>query len=521
MPAHVIVVDRRSEFPWQAPGRIVVEAREMVSDGGSSLPASARVINLCRDLSYLSLGYYVSLLAQARAQKIIPSVEVMLDLHWKRLLRIALPEVDALVCRLPLTPPQAQAGDTLRVPILFGTVAEPGLAPVARRVFELFRCPILMLELKYRRGWSIASIRPGSLRDLTPDRHPDFVAALDRYTRAAWKGLRAQPGARFAVAVLHAPEDPLPPSNARALEKFVRAGARMGLEVEPITRADYGRLAEFDALLIRETTALDNHTYRFAKKAESEGIAVIDDPHAILTCTNKIFLAEALRANGVPAPRTLIVDRRRLARVERLLGFPVVLKVPDGSFSRGVFKAHDATELRRIAERMFRDTDLIIAQEYMRTEFDWRVGVLDGQPLFVCQYYMARDHWQIVKHGGPRGQEEGRARTFAVEAAPAEVIRIATEAAGLIGDGLFGVDLKENERGIFVVEINDNPNIDAGVEDAVLRDGLYAAILKALVRRIDRRARHGAGQAAQPGDLAPRAAATRGAPSIRLEEEQT
>jgi glutathione synthase/RimK-type ligase-like ATP-grasp enzyme len=170
---------------------------------------------------------------------------------------------------------------------------------------------------------------------------------------------------------------------------------------------------------------------------------------------------------------------------------------------------------------MFRDTDLIIAQEYMRTEFDWRVGVLDGQPLFVCQYYMARDHWQIVKHGGPRGQEEGRARTFAVEAAPAEVIRIATEAAGLIGDGLFGVDLKENERGIFVVEINDNPNIDAGVEDAVLRDGLYAAILKALVRRIDRRARHGAGQAAQPGDLAPRAAATRGAPSIRLEEEQT
>ena len=55
---------------------------------------------------------------------------------------------------------------------------------------------------------------------------------------------------------------------------------------------------------------------------------------------------------------------------------------------------------------MFEDTDLLLAQKFMPTDFDWRVGVLDGEPLFVCQYQMAQGHWQIIKHG-PNGAEEG------------------------------------------------------------------------------------------------------------------
>ena len=195
----------------------------------------------------------------------------------------------------------------------------------------------------------------------------------------------------------------------------------------------------------------------------------------------------------MPCPRTLILDRRRIGRIERELGFPAVIKIPDGSFSRGVFKATNAAELAGIAERMFKDTDLIIAQEYMATAFDWRVGVLDRKPLFVCQYFMARDHWQIVKHGRRRrGAGRGRrANARASRRRHREVVEVATRAASLIGSGLYGVDLKETERGVFVVEINDNPNIDAGVEDAVLKDELYRAILASLVRRLEKRMQPG------------------------------
>lgn len=526
MPSHVVVVDRRSDFPWAAPDRLVVTAREFVGERARRLPASARVINLCRDLSYLSLGYYSSLLAEARGQKVIPSVEVMLDLHWKRLLRIALPQVNELASRTLRAAPATQP--PFAVTIFFGTPDDRRLAIAARRIFELFRCPLLRVHLRHKNGWVIDSIEPIAIGEIAAEQLPLFVDALDRYTRAAWRSQRAAVPARWSLAILHDPKEMLPPSNTRALERFVRAGAHLGCDVELITRADYSRLAEFDALLIRETTALDHHTYRFAKKAESEGMPVIDDPRSILKCTNKIYLAELLQAHGIPAPRTLILDRRSIGRIERELGFPAVLKIPDGSFSRGVFKVTGEGDLAPIAEGMFKDTDLIIAQEYMATAFDWRVGVLDRKPLFICQYFMARDHWQIVKHGlAGEEPEEGGARTLSVADTPPNVIETATRAASLIGSGLYGVDLKQNERGVFVVEINDNPNIDAGVEDAVLKDDLYRAILASLVQRLEKRmqpgrSRNGGALPGSPLDPAPRgrndpiAART---PSLPLQED--
>jgi glutathione synthase/RimK-type ligase-like ATP-grasp enzyme len=38
---------------------------------------------------------------------------------------------------------------------------------------------------------------------------------------------------------------------------------------------------------------------------------------------------------------------------------------------------------------------------------------------------------------------------------------------------------------VFIIEINDNPNIDAGVEDKVLKGGLYAKIMGEFIRRIE------------------------------------
>ncbi len=485
MAQHIVVVDRRRDFPWLRRDLRVVTARDFVTESARRLPASARVINLCRDYSYMSLGYYCSLLAEGRGQKVIPSVEVMLDLHWKRLLRIALPEVNELVRRTFQAAPDEQPG--FKVTIFFGVPDDPRLTAAARRIFDLFRCPLLQVELRPRNRWEIVEVRPMSIREVRPDQVARFTEALERYTRAVWRSQKAAPPARYSVAVLHDPADQLPPSDRRALAKFVRAGAYLGVDVELITRADYGRLLEFDALLIRETTALDNHTYRFARKAESEGLAVIDDPGSILKCTNKIYLAELLQANGVPAPRTLILDRRRIGRIERELGFPAVIKIPDGAFSRGVYKVANHAELEAILDNVFDTSDLVIAQEFVPTPFDWRVGVLAGKPLFVCQYFMARKHWQIVKHGGEKGPEAGGVKAWAVDAAPASVVEIGTRAARLIGDGLYGVDLKETANGVVVIEVNDNPNIDAGIEDAVLKDDLYRLVIQDLVRRIEHR----------------------------------
>jgi glutathione synthase/RimK-type ligase-like ATP-grasp enzyme len=103
---------------------------------------------------------------------------------------------------------------------------------------------------------------------------------------------------------------------------------------------------------------------------------------------------------------------------------------------------------------------------------------------------MAGKHWQIIDHSG-KGRKEGGADTLPLEAAPARVVHTALKAANLIGDGLYGVDLKETARGVLVIEVNDNPNIDAGVEDRVAGEALYRSVIGEMVRRLDSRARSG------------------------------
>ena len=51
------------------------------------------------------------------------------------------------------------------------------------------------------------------------------------------------------------------------MRAFARAGRELDIDVVRIDRNDYGRIAEFDALFIRETTYVDHPTYRFARRA--------------------------------------------------------------------------------------------------------------------------------------------------------------------------------------------------------------------------------------------------------------
>lgn len=65
--------------------------------------------------------------------------------------------------------------------------------------------------------------------------------------------------------------------------------------------------------------------------------------------------------------------------------------------------------------------------------------------------------------------------------------KLAVETARLIGQGLYGVDLKQTGNRVLVIEVNDNPNLDAGIEDAVLGDELYRRVLLAFVQRLERK----------------------------------
>ena len=113
--------------------------------------------------------------------------------------------------------------------------------------------------------------------------------------------------------------------------------------------------------------------------------------------------------------------------------------------------------------------------------------MLDRRVLFVCKYFMAPGHWQVHKYEG-ENHSEGKTAALSIGEAPSVVVDTALRAANLIGDGLYGVDLKLVGERCYVIEINDNPSIEAGNEDQVLKDALYREVMGVFMRRIAERA---------------------------------
>lgn len=462
------------------PGAEVVPARDYLTDSRFMSLRHAKVFNLCTSYSYQSVGYYVSLLAAARRHKPLPSVTTIQDLRQSAVLRIVSDELEELLQKV-LVPIKA---NRFELSIYFGHNLASKYDRLCQALFAHFPAPLMRAEFVHVDQWRLNSLKPIASSDI-PDSHRDFV--VEQAQRFFARPRITDPArARYDIAILTNPDEVDSPSDKKAIERFVRAAKNLDMRAFIIQKQDYGRIAEYDALFIRETTSVNHHTYRFARRAEAEGLVVIDDSESIIRCSNKVYQAELFEKNGIPCPKTLIVHKENAGDVGKTLGFPCVLKRPDSSFSAGVEKAKDETELATRLAALFQKSELIVAQEYVPSSFDWRIGVLNGKALYACKYHMARGHWQVQKAPGEHARF-GRTDTMRIEEAPEKVVQLAVRAANLIGQGLYGVDLKEVEGRFVVIEINDNPSIDSGGEDAILKDDLYEAVMRTFLERLEAR----------------------------------
>jgi glutathione synthase/RimK-type ligase-like ATP-grasp enzyme len=480
----LLLVEQKKDAAALATTLPVMTIAEFIAHPGRSSAAGPKVISFARSHAYQTDGYYASLLAEARGLRVIPSVETILDLSSRDGYERALPELEDAFNRDVAGGVEPPASRFL---VCFGKPDTGGLKRFSRLLFDWFRAPAVQVTMREGPNgwWSVAKLALRPIHRMTGAECGFLCEALAAYIRRAWRPQKPKTPLRYSVAVLQDPGEALPPSTTDTLRYWARQAARKGVEVEPITRRDLAKLAEFDALFIRETTSIRNHTFRFARRAQVEGMPVIDDPTSIIRCTNKIYLWELLTRNGLPTPGTMLVHAETdLAEVVERLGLPLVLKVPDGSFSRGVRKADTPAELAALRTAFLAEGDLALAQRFMPTIYDWRIGVLGQRPLFASQYRMARGHWQIVKHREGKRAIEGGFRTLLLAETPADLVDSAVRAANLIGDGFYGVDLKETPDGPVIIEINDNPNLEHGVEDAAEKGEVWDRLTDWFIERL-------------------------------------
>ena len=342
MHSSLLILDSLDEWSPFYDTQSIITAKEYLQNQYLS-NQSHLVINLSNNLSYNSEGYYCSLLATARGHKIIPSVETINKLSSEALLR--LDKHLQKICSQYII--KNNITEKLwHVDIYFGTCKEEGLDKIARYIFDQFHSPILRVSFNTNDKNQIESIKPLVISELTDNQQDYFADALDNFSKKVWREPRAKKPYRYDLAILYDPEEKLPPSDKRALNKFIDIAKKMNINAELITSEDSNRIMEFDALFLRQTTELNHVTYQLAQRAALADLVVIDDPVSIIRCTNKVYLKELLDKEQIETPNSMLLFNsasNSFEHVSEQLGIPIVIKIPDGSFSYGVKKVKNKT----------------------------------------------------------------------------------------------------------------------------------------------------------------------------------
>jgi glutathione synthase/RimK-type ligase-like ATP-grasp enzyme/gamma-glutamyl:cysteine ligase YbdK (ATP-grasp superfamily) len=514
----LVVVTERGDAEG-FPDALVQTAQGYIESGEAQADPHTFIVNLCRTLGYGSDGYYVSLLADARGQPVLPRLETSAGLaepysRFRALQEAGIPTLDAaeMAVRwrragialdededaggglgpLPLIRENgvfrpAETDEVADIVACLGRTPEKRFHGIAASVYRVWPAPLLHIRAVCEESqWKVAGVAPASPDALTTEQRRQLVEAVTGDMQALRRGSSSdeRDSVRASIAVLLDPSDPFCASSPETIDRLERVAASMNVHVARIAASELRRLPEYDALLIRSLTGVTLPSFQFALRAEALDMPVVDDSQSIIRCSNKVFLEELLRREGVPLPRTRIVTQHSPWAALEELGLPFVIKSPDGSFSAGVHKISSREDFEDRARELLGHSPLLIAQEWLPTDFDWRVTVLDGRLLFAARYYMARGHWQIrTEEGGV--ERYGKVEAVPREQAPDAVIDVALRAARLIGDGMYGVDLKETPHGPVVIEVNDNPNLDAGYEDAADGDAIYRDIVRFFLRRVE------------------------------------
>ena len=95
----IVVVNKPDHWNFQIPGVEVVSAKAYLTNSKYAEMRNVRVYNLCQSFRYQGLGYYVSLLAEARDHRSFPNITTIQDLKSLSIVRIISDEHDAEIQR--------------------------------------------------------------------------------------------------------------------------------------------------------------------------------------------------------------------------------------------------------------------------------------------------------------------------------------------------------------------------------------------------------------------------------------
>lgn len=227
-----------------------------------------------------------------------------------------------------------------------------------------------------------------------------------------------------------------------------------------------GKRVSLPDLVLTRTGAGSNYfTLAVMRQFEKFGVPVINDADGILKVKDKLMTSQILASNGIPIPKTMLVNFPvDTDVVQKEIGYPCVVKVVSGSKGRGVYLCHSKREFKDLMELLenLKSKKSLIVQEYVDAEVgaDLRVWVIGGKTRAAMKRTAPDGDFRANISSGGTGED------YAITP---EIDEIAVKSTQLLGLQIAGVDLLFDRKGFKVCEVNSAPGFE-GIDQYCSKD---------------------------------------------------
>lgn len=262
-------------------------------------------------------------------------------------------------------------------------------------------------------------------------------------------------------------------------EKHLLESARdYGIEMEWVNDADLllgagrpGALEGFELAMIRSRSYTRGGL--IATLAEANGIRTLNTATAIQLCENKLLTRAELHRAGIPVPDfRLVLSRQDFTAAVSALGAPLVLKPVFGGMGKRVTLIRDpdlaASVFDYVEDLGHAFEQACLAEPYLGGD-SIRCLVVGDEIVAAAEFEHAGTDWRSNAALG----NTNRALPYR-----ADVDGLVRRVVGVLGPGIYGVDLFATPDGLVVNEVNHAPGY-RGVESATGTD-VSAAICRFL-----------------------------------------
>ena len=218
---------------------------------------------------------------------------------------------------------------------------------------------------------------------------------------------------------------------------------------------------DLDVVIPRQGSPMGDYGLVLLRQFNKLGIPLVNNLKSITTARNQYITLQALTHSGVLVPDTCFITKIELflQAVNKVGGFPVVVKQVDGMGGDGVIKVNDEKETILSVEHYLKEKRGILVQQFIPPEnrIDVRVVVIGGKIAGAMRLTPKNNEFKTNIHQQARAQQYDLSK---------DMQNLAIKSAKACNLEIAGVDIIiEKNYPPLVIEVNYSPGF-RGLESA-------------------------------------------------------